>query len=74
MVHLTCDTCGDTMPDPMPAGTEWVLGFDLQIETPNALHNSVRFLSHWDDRRVLEAGAIHLCSLECRDNYEQKAA
>ncbi|MFY9529846.1 MAG: hypothetical protein WAR24_13130, partial [Candidatus Acidiferrales bacterium] len=23
----------------------------------------------WDDRRALEIGAIHLCSMQCRDDY-----
>ncbi len=74
MVQIICDTCGDTMPDPMPSGFEWIMGYDLQIESVNALQRSVRFLEHWDNRRILEVGAIHFCSLECRNNYVLKAA
>ncbi len=38
------------------------LGYDVEMQSPNALQRSMRFLDHWDDRRVLELGAIHFCS------------
>lgn len=72
MVEITCDNCDELMPEVMPSGAEWILGYDLQLESPNAVQRSVRFLDHWDNRRVLEVGAIHLCSMQCRDEYLQK--
>ena len=72
MVEITCDNCDALMPEVMPADAEWILGYDLQVESPNAVQRSVRFLDHWDNRRVLEVGAIHLCSIECREEYLMK--
>ena len=71
MVSITCDGCGDVKPE-SKTGPEWILGYDLQVEAPNAVQRSIRFLDRWDDRRVLELGAIHFCSYECRDKYVAK--
>jgi hypothetical protein len=38
------------------------------------VRRSIRLFDHWDDRRVLELGAIHLCSLQCRDEYMRHSA
>jgi len=70
MVTISCDGCGEEKPEGKT--TEWILGYDLQVEAPNAVQRSIRFLDRWDDRRVLELGAIHLCSQECRDKYVAK--
>jgi hypothetical protein len=56
-------------PSKLDPGIAWILGYDLQLEAPNALQRSIRFLDHWDDRRALEFGAIHLCSTQCLDEY-----
>lgn len=72
MVEITCDNCDALMPEVMDPDAEWILGYDLQLESPNAVQRSIRFLDHWDNRRVLEVGAIHLCSIECRDEYVAK--
>ncbi len=69
MVRITCDNCGAERPETLPSNREWVLGYDLELEAPNAVQRSIRFLDRWDNRRVLELGAIHLCSLQCRDEY-----
>ena len=71
MVTITCDVCGAEKPQREQTVTpvEWVMGYDLQSETANAVSRSIRFLDHWDDRRALELGAIHLCSLECKQDY-----
>ena len=74
MVKITCDNCGAEMPEKLPANTEWILGYDLETETPNSVRRSVRLLDRWDDRRVLELGAIHLCSIQCRDEYMKNSA
>jgi hypothetical protein len=66
MVRISCDVCGRVR---STADHEWILGYDLQVETRAALRRSVHFLDHWYDARVLELGAIHLCSQKCRDNY-----
>jgi len=69
MVEITCDNCSAKKPDKLASGIEWILGYDLELEGPNALQRSIRILEHWDDRRVTEFGAIHLCSAQCRDRY-----
>jgi len=74
MVAIACDSCGKKK----PAGTRhtdesWILGYDVEIETPNALNHSIRFLDHWDDRRVMELGAVHFCSVKCRDAFVRRS-
>ena len=70
MVSMTCDVCGREKPQPEASvQEEWLLGWDLQTQTDSAVTRSIRFLDRWDDRRAIELGAIHLCSLECRDDY-----
>jgi hypothetical protein len=70
MVIISCDVCDKkkSMRPNNPA-EEWLLGYDLQVESDSGLVRSVRFLNHWDDRRVLELGAIHLCSEKCMNRY-----
>lgn len=74
MVKIICDNCGVEKPERLPPKIEWILGYDLETETPKSVQRSIRLLDHWDDRRVLELGAIHLCSLECRDEYMKQSA
>ncbi len=74
MVSITCDNCGAKRPARLPANTEWILGYDFETETPKSVQRSIRLLDHWDDRRVLEFGAIHLCSIQCRDEYLKQSA
>jgi hypothetical protein len=71
MVEISCDSCGKVKPVVQPGnGTgEWVLGYDFEVESPNALQRSMRFLDHWDNRRILELGAIHFCSAACKEKY-----
>jgi len=74
MVKITCDYCGAEKPEKLPTSIEWILGYDLEMETPRAVQRSIRLLDHWDDRRALELGAIHLCSIQCRDQYMKGSA
>jgi hypothetical protein len=72
MVEISCDSCGKVKPlseTVRNGGSEWVLGYDVEVQSPNALQRSMRFLDHWDDRRVLELGAIHFCSDACKEKY-----
>ena len=74
MVTITCDTCNKKKVLELPTADEsWILGYDLEVETPNSITHSVRFLDRWDDRRVLELGAIHFCSEKCREKFVQRA-
>jgi len=75
MVKISCDVCGKVRPamDRRIADDTWVLGYDIEVENANALQRSLRFLSRWDDARVLELGAIHLCSEKCKDQYIKEA-
>lgn len=72
MVTITCDNCGAKKSEDRRSAP-WILGYDIESESPNAVSHSVRFLDRWDDTRILELGAIHLCSLECREKYLKKA-
>jgi hypothetical protein len=74
MVTTTCDNCGAKRPERLPSNTERILGYDLETETPQSVQRSIRLLDRWDDRRVLEFGAIHLCSIQCRDEYLKQSA
>jgi hypothetical protein len=69
MVTVKCDVCGAEW----QRGEEWILGHDLAAETPTSVQRAIRFLDHWDGRRVLELGSLHLCSEECRDDYLRRA-
>jgi hypothetical protein len=71
MVEIKCDNC-DAVKRPNEEtrnAPEWILGWDLISESPNAVQRSIRFLDHWDQRRIAEFGAIHFCSIECREQY-----
>jgi hypothetical protein len=72
MVEITCDSCGKKKPEE-PRDDGWVLGYDLEVQTPNALNHSIRFLDRWDDRRILELGAVHFCSVKCRDAFLKRS-
>jgi microsomal dipeptidase-like Zn-dependent dipeptidase len=75
MIRITCDVCDKvrTQQSKKIANDSWILGYDLEIENANALQRSLRFLSHWDDARVMELGAIHICSEKCKDQYIKEA-
>ncbi len=75
MVTITCDVCAKKKNvDKIPSGSDpWILGFDLEVETTHSLRRSLTFLDHWDDRRVLDLGAIHLCCETCRLAYVEKS-
>jgi len=75
MVKITCDNCGIERPErPSTAAVEWILGYDIEMESPNAVQRSLRFLDRWDDRRVMEFGAIHLCCEQCKAEYRAAPA
>ncbi|ABF42198.1 hypothetical protein Acid345_3197 [Candidatus Koribacter versatilis Ellin345] len=74
MISITCDNCGAERPERLPSSEEWILGYDIELESPNAVQRSLRFLDHWDDRRVMEFGAIHLCSEQCKVEYKTAEA
>jgi hypothetical protein len=46
----------------------------VEIESPNVVQRSLRFLDRWDDRRVLEFAAIHLCCVQCKEEYKRARA
>jgi hypothetical protein len=75
MVEITCDVCDKKRPpsEKRLSKDAWILGYDIEMEKANALQRSLRFLDRWDDARVLELGAIHLCSEKCKDDYIRKA-
>lgn len=75
MVKITCDTCRAVKPnDGKFHREEWVLGYDIESKTARSLQRAIRFLDRWDDRRILELGAIHFCSIQCKDDYVRRSA
>jgi len=44
MVRITCDNCGAGKPEKLPATAEWILGYDLETETPKSVRRSIRLL------------------------------
>ena len=66
MIRITCDTCGIVK---SPRQQDWILGYDLGVDTPQTVSRSISFFDRWDDAQVLQRGAIHLCSPECKQNY-----
>jgi hypothetical protein len=66
MIKITCDTCGTVKSAGQP---EWIIGYDLQFDTPRAVGRSLSFYEHWDNSRILERGAVHFCSPECKEAY-----
>ena len=77
MIKVICDTCGvvkDHSSRNHEAATraaqpEWIMGYDLQSSTPRAVSRSMSFFDHWEPVRILERGAIHFCSLVCKEAY-----
>jgi hypothetical protein len=61
MIRVICDTCGVVR---NPRQQEWILGYDLRVDTPQTVSRSISFFDRWDDSRILQRGAIHFCSLE----------
>lgn len=75
MVRITCDSCGAGKPAYERLQHDgWILGYDIESQSARSLQRAVRFLDRWDDRRILELGAIHFCSVKCKDAYLKKAA
>jgi hypothetical protein len=66
MIRIICDTCGVVK---NPRQQEWILGYDLRVDTPQTVSRSISFFDRWDDSRILQRGAIHFCSLECKQAY-----
>ena len=66
MIRITCDTCG-VLRNSRQQG--WILGYDLRVDTPQTVSRSISFFAEWDDSRILERGAIHFCSLKCKEDY-----
>ena len=75
MVRITCDGCGAVKPSyERLHRLEWILGYDIESKSARSLQRAIRFLDRWDDRRILELGAIHFCSVKCKDEYLKKSA
>jgi hypothetical protein len=74
VVRITCDICSKERPlsGERTAAEAWVLGYDLELENLSGMQHYLRFLDRWDDTRILDPGAIHLCSRACKDDYMVK--
>lgn len=57
MVSVSCDLCGRTKSSAdKKQPEEWILGYDLQVESEAGLQRRVRFPDHWDDGGFLSSG------------------
>lgn len=75
MVKITCDTCRAVKPgDAKLHREEWILGYDIESKSARSLQRAIRFLDRWDDRRIMELGAIHFCSTQCKEDYMRRSA
>jgi hypothetical protein len=66
MIRIACDMCGAIRSHHQP---DWILGYDLSLDTPETVSRSISFFDRWDDSRILQRGAIHFCSAECKQAY-----
>ena len=66
MIRITCDTCGTVK---NPRRQNWILGYDLRFDNSQIVTRSISFYDGWDDSRILQRGAIHFCSPECKQAY-----
>src|SRR5690348_12579378 len=66
MIKVTCDTCAMVR---SPGQEDWILGYDLMLDTPQTVSRSISFFDNWDDSRILQRGAIHFCSPVCKQAY-----
>ena len=70
MVTISCDACGTKR---VPENCErWILGFDVPAASA-PMKRSLKFLERWEERRVLDPGAIHFCGEECKKTYVENA-
>ena len=70
MVMISCDTCGTQRGSDNCEG--WILGFDVPAASA-PMKRSMRFFERWEQRRVLDPGAVHFCSVECKNTYVDNA-
>jgi hypothetical protein len=70
MVEVICDNCGAVK----KTNREWVLGYKWENRSrlSGSVRQLIRFFDHWYVHRATEPGAIHLCSLECKEAYANK--
>ena len=70
MVTISCDVCGKQRTS--STSGEWLLGFDVPAASA-PMSRSIKFLPRWEERRVLDPGAVHFCCEECRNTYVENA-
>ena len=70
MVTITCDTCGKQRTN--DAAGDWLLGFYVPAASA-PMRRSIKFLELWQDRRVLDPGAVHFCCEDCKATYVDNA-
>jgi hypothetical protein len=70
MVTIQCDVCGKQRTGDAVEG--WILGFDIPAASA-PMRRSLKFLERWEERRVLDPGAVHFCCADCKDTYVENA-
>ncbi len=76
MVTLICDTCGEEreLNSETTIQPDWIQGYDLLTKSERLMQRAIRLLDGWDQRRIAELGAVHFCSIECKDKYLSRNA
>lgn len=70
MGEIICDNCGAVK----KSNREWILGNKQEKRSlrVGSFRKVIRFFDRWYSRLATEAGAIHLCSAECKEEYARK--
>ncbi len=70
MVIIRCDACGKQR---ATDSTEpWILGFDVPAASA-PMRRSINVLGRWEERRVLDPGAVHFCCEDSKKTYIENA-
>jgi len=67
MVEVICDNCGTIK----KSNHEWILGNEQQKHSlrSGSVRKLIRFFDRWYSRQATELGAIHLCSVKCKEEF-----
>jgi hypothetical protein len=70
MVEIVCDNCGAVR----KSNREWILGNKQEKRSlrSGSVRKLIRFFDRWYSRHATELGAIHLCSIQCKEEYARK--
>ena len=68
MIQFVCDSCSGVK-EPSEA---WIVGIAAESVVAVSARREITILSSWDRTNALHPLAVHFCSLQCRDEYEER--